>query len=108
MRAGCPCSVSCDRKPQALSVQLGDTRILTARQFLEALAGVEPALQWSRLLFARQLLFLYTTKRASTTHHSLQLAVFGSSLLQNGNVPVRIFPESQEILIGGFCFGLIT
>ena len=64
--------------------------------------------EWSRPLFRLTVAFLYTTRSASTTYHSLQLRVFGSSLLQNRNVPVRIFPESQEVLIGGFCFGLVT
>ena len=38
----------------------------------------------------------------------VEICVFGLGLLQNGNVRVRIFPESKEILIGGFCPGLIT
>ena len=38
----------------------------------------------------------------------VEIRVFGLSPFQNGNVRVRIFPERQEILVGGFRFGLIT
>ena len=35
----------------------------------------------------------------------MQLCVLGLGLFQNGNIWVRIFPQSEEILTRGFCFG---
>lgn len=37
-----------------------------------------------------------------------EIRVFGLSLLEDGNVRVRIFPERKEILIGRSGFGLIA
>jgi hypothetical protein len=34
----------------------------------------------------------------------LQLGGFGFGLLQDGDVGVGVFPEGEEVLIGGFCF----
>jgi len=44
----------------------------------------------------------------SETNALVEIRVLGLGLLQNGNVRIRIFPEREEILIGGFRFGLIT
>src|SRR5580692_1277005 len=35
----------------------------------------------------------------------LQLRVLGLCLLQDGDVGIAVFPQNEEILIGGFCFG---
>jgi hypothetical protein len=40
--------------------------------------------------------------------YSWQLRVFRISLLQNRNAGVGVFPEGQEILVGGFRLGLIA
>jgi hypothetical protein len=36
---------------------------------------------------------------------SLQLRVLRIGLFQDRNVGVGVFPEGEEVLIGGFCFG---
>jgi hypothetical protein len=41
-------------------------------------------------------------------YYSLQLRVFRFRLLQDRNVGVGVFPEGQEILVGGFRLGLIA
>jgi hypothetical protein len=35
----------------------------------------------------------------------MQLCVFRLGLLQDGDVGVGVFPECEEILIGGLCLG---
>ena len=39
---------------------------------------------------------------------SLQLGVFRLGLLEDRNVRVSVFPEGEEILVGGLCLGLIS
>jgi hypothetical protein len=41
------------------------------------------------------------------SEHSLQLRVLGFGLLQDGDVGVCVFPEGEEILIGGLCLGSV-
>jgi len=38
----------------------------------------------------------------------LQLRILGFGLLEDRDVRIGIFPEREETLIGGFCYGLIT
>ena len=38
----------------------------------------------------------------------LQLRVLRLSLFQNGDVGVGVFPEREEVLIGGLCLGGVT
>src|SRR5208337_83571 len=38
----------------------------------------------------------------------LQLRVLCLGLLQDGNVRVGVFPEREEIFVGGFCFGRVA
>jgi len=38
----------------------------------------------------------------------LQFRVLGFGLLQDGDVGVGVFPEGEEILIGGFRFGRVA
>ena len=37
----------------------------------------------------------------------LQFRVFGFRLFQDGNIGVGVFPEGEEILVGGLCLGRI-
>ena len=46
-----------------------------------------------------------STNRANRGRELLQLRVLGLGLLQDGDVGVGVFPEGEEILIGGFGFG---
>ena len=39
---------------------------------------------------------------------SLYFRVFGLGLLEDGDVGVGVFPECEEVLIRGFCFGGIA
>ncbi len=46
--------------------------------------------------------------RAEEESGLLQLRVLGFGLLQDGDVGVGIFPEGEEIFVGGECFGLVA
>jgi len=43
--------------------------------------------------------------RESTGYRSLQLRIFRFRLLQNGDVGIGVFPEREEIAVGGTGFG---
>lgn len=49
-----------------------------------------------------------SAKRGSERSCSLQLGVFRFGLLQDGDVGVGLFPESEEVLVGSLCLGLIS
>src|SRR5437763_1513583 len=43
-----------------------------------------------------------------TARSPLQFRVFGLAFLQDRDIGVGIFPERKKIVVGGFCFSLIS
>jgi hypothetical protein len=61
----------------------------------------EMLLYWGASLCASVAMHSYPR----STKQLPQLRILRLSLLQDGDVRVGVFPEGEEILIGGFCLG---
>jgi len=74
------------------------TRLLDAAEMGNRSPG-----KWKHRALAR-ILFRAQGQVNARPRRSLQFGVLGLSLLQDGNVGVRVFPECEEIIVGGLRF----